>query len=133
MWFKSDTTPPVTTENTVAKIDVKTCLGNLQAFHDKPSFYAFEGSISSKPGADIGILPRDWEERLRRDAEGPDTRVSYTVMSYQTPIAWVVERRPDYVPVAVVIPDVLYSRTTSTAQRCCRLWLPFPRLHTGSL
>jgi hypothetical protein len=53
-----------------------------------------------------GQLPTEWAERYRADE--PNT--VYTVMSYRTPIAWVLTSGE------VVIPDVKYSRTTSGHQ-----------------
>jgi len=53
-----------------------------------------------------GQLPPVWAERYRAD----EPNVVYTVMSYRTPIAWVLTSGE------VVIPDVKYSRTTTGHQ-----------------
>lgn len=106
------------------KPEVPTRMENLKAFVDSHSLHAFEGQINSQPGADIGILPRDWEDRYRADANRADGRIVYTVMSYETPIAWVVLGEHG-IPLDVVIPKVFYSKMTSKAQACCRKYLPY--------
>jgi hypothetical protein len=44
-------------------------------------------------------------------------RIAYTVLSYATPIAWVLTDG------AVKVPDVRYSSTTSHHQHLCRAYL----------
>ncbi len=51
-------------------------------------------------------LPPKWRARYRADGDG----VTYTVLSYRTPIAWVLRSGE------VIIPDVKYSRTTTGHQ-----------------
>jgi hypothetical protein len=62
-----------------------------------------------------GRLPAEWRAKYRADILSPGVR--YTVVSYQTPIAWVLADG------AVVIPDVTYSLTTTRHQGQCRAWL----------
>ncbi|RJL24025.1 hypothetical protein [Bailinhaonella thermotolerans] len=57
------------------------------------------------PAATTGRLPRDLAEDYRAYAGD----IEYTVLSYRTPIAWVVRDR-------IVIPPVRYSVTTSRHQ-----------------
>jgi hypothetical protein len=52
-------------------------------------------------------LPPEWAEQYRRDGAH---RIIYTVLSYATPIAWVLENG------AIRIPDSKYSRTTTGHQ-----------------
>jgi hypothetical protein len=94
---------------------------------------AFETHTSSMTGVEHGVLPynhqlpQEWEARYRRDRE----RIRYVVLSYDTPIAWVLGSG------TVVVPREMegwakgqplkYSRTTSKHQRiaCAALGVPF--------
>src|SRR5690349_9198982 len=98
----------------MAKADIQYRLENLRAFHNTPSFHTFEGSLNG----DLGRLPREWQDRYRADANRPDGRIVYTVMSYQTPIAWVVLGEHG-IPLDLVIPAVVYSNTTCKYQTYC--------------
>ncbi|MFD5701321.1 hypothetical protein [Streptomyces lasiicapitis] len=51
-------------------------------------------------------LPPEWRERYQADGD----EIAYTVLSYQTPIAWVLRSG------VVAIPTVKYSRTTTGHQ-----------------
>ncbi|WP_282795221.1 hypothetical protein [Streptomyces sp. CC224B] len=51
-------------------------------------------------------LPARWREQYSAERE----QITYTVLSYRTPIAWVLRSGE------VVIPDVTYSRTTTGHQ-----------------
>ncbi|MFF9897747.1 hypothetical protein [Streptomyces longispororuber] len=51
-------------------------------------------------------LPLRWRERYSADRD----QITYTVLSYRTPIAWVLRSGE------IVVPDVKYSRTTSGHQ-----------------
>lgn len=59
-----------------------------------------------------GIMPKDWADTYR--AEGDN--IVFTVVSYDTPIAWVLADGTE------VKPPVKYSVTTSKQQG--RLWSP---------
>lgn len=61
----------------------------------------------------VGRCPREYRETY--DFHNP----VYTVCSYGTPIAWVVN---DHVG-TIVVPEVKYSTTTSRHQGLCRAWL----------
>jgi len=67
---------------------------------------AIEGKTSLS-----GRLPVEWLTRYR------NTEIAYTVISYQTPIAWVTSDGQIY------IPDESYSVTTSHHQGLCRVYL----------
>lgn len=54
-------------------------------------------------------------DTFKRDCDGPG--IAYTVMSYQTPIAWVTTDG------TVRIPDTRYSATTTGHQSLCRAYL----------
>jgi hypothetical protein len=101
-------------------IDYSYSLGNLRPFN-ATSLFAFAGQING----DLGRLPKEWQERYRADGEREDGRIVYTVTHHQTPIAWVVEDKHG-LPIAVVIPDHYYSRTTAGQQGRCRNYLPYP-------
>lgn len=106
------------------KPDFEACLANMQPF-TYTSVNAFPGQITIPAPQDIGILPRDWEDRYRADCDRKDARIAYIVLHHGTPLAWVLLDELD-LPVEVVIPDVWYSRTSSTWQNRCKKWLPFP-------
>jgi hypothetical protein len=108
--------------------DIEYALKNLKGFRNSSgSFRAFEGQING----DLGELPDEWVERYRTDASL--FTIAYTVMSYKTPIAWVLSDG-DGVVHEVVIPKVFYSQTTASRhQSPCRRYLPFQSKLTESL
>lgn len=62
-----------------------------------------------------GYLPDAyWEQYSTLASNG---MITYTVLSYNTPIAWVT------VSGTVVIPDVSYSATTTHHQSLCKVYL----------
>jgi hypothetical protein len=69
------------------------------------AMYAISGSMTGWYNGH-GQLPPEWAERYRADEQA----TVYTVISYRTPIAWVLESGE------VVIPDAKYSRTTTGHQ-----------------
>jgi hypothetical protein len=69
------------------------------------SFRGFPGS----PGT-LGWLPEPWRSEF-------PTRVSYSIMSWDTPMAWLTT--DGY----WVMPDVRYSQMTSVMQGTVRAWL----------
>lgn len=77
-------------------------LARREPFHTYGAFRAVDGY--SLPFGNW--LPSCWQERYRADGD----EITYTVLSYQTPIAWVLRSGE------VVIPDVKYSRTTTGHQ-----------------
>ncbi len=103
--------------------DVTRALQDLRPFQATPSFYAIRGQLNIPKGESIGMLPDEWADVYRALGSNPTVTILYTVMSYDTPIAWVVERDQAKV---VVIPDVKYSATTSGKQATCRHQLPYP-------
>lgn len=62
-----------------------------------------------------GYLPQEWREILRNHET--DGLVSYVVLSYSTPVAWVLTDG------TAVVPAVKYSVTTSKAQGSIRVGL----------
>lgn len=101
-------------------------LALCKGFHHAPSLWATEGSITGG----LGQLPAEWQARYRADAGPGKFFISYTVMSYETPIAWVVLDENGLAE-AVRIPRVDYSTTTARAQHSCRLHLPHAERHTS--
>ncbi|MCT9080480.1 hypothetical protein [Streptomyces fulvoviolaceus] len=77
-------------------------LARREPFHTYGAFRAVDGY--SLPFGNW--LPSCWQERYRADGD----EITYTVLSYGTPIAWVLRSGE------VVIPDVKYSRTTTDHQ-----------------
>lgn len=77
-------------------------LANRQPFVTYGAFHAACGEPASR-----GRLPDAWWDLIRGDHYG---RIRYTVYSYVTPIAWVLDDD------TVVIPPVRYSITTSGHQ-----------------
>lgn len=73
------------------------------------------GSLTGIDGASggTGRMPHDIAKEYERDRD----KITYTVMSYGTPIAWVLTDG------TVKIPDVGYSRTTTIQQGLCRTHL----------
>jgi hypothetical protein len=65
----------------------------------------FGGPCSPNYRPGVGILPEEWQERLRA------TSVDYVVYSYATPIAWHDAYTGEW-----IVPDVKYSTTTSKHQ-----------------
>jgi hypothetical protein len=90
-------------------VDVAYAIGNEEAFTTHGALSAVRGAVTY-----TGSLPGDWGgvyASFRRTNE-----IRYTVLSYETPIAWVTTSGDVY------LPSVKYSRTTSAHQgRCYRL------------
>lgn len=61
----------------------------------------------------LGRLPEEWCTLIRKQRD----EVFYAVMSYKTPIAWVLPERDHEDRDRVIIPDVEYSPTTLGHQR----------------
>lgn len=101
-------------------VDRESKLANRGNFADG-NFYAVEGLLTG----DLGWLKNHpkWEQRYRDDAARPDGKITYTVLYYQTPIAWVVENEYGN-PIAVVIPKIDHSNRTRRWQALCRRELP---------
>ncbi len=74
---------------------------------------AVQGAIAAHAG--LGQLPTEYVDSYRKAAG--DGEILYTVLSYQTPIAWVL------VGGEVIIPDTRYSVTTTHHQTLCRAYL----------
>lgn len=83
-------------------------LANRIPFRTNGSLRAVAGAVG-----ETGRLPLEWQDRYRADRDV----IVYTVVSYETPIAWVTEAG------AVEIPDAGYSLTTNRHQNMCRAWL----------
>ena len=64
-----------------------------------------------------GRLDAHWRWRYQDDQNAPG--IVYTVLSYDTPIAWI---RADG---KVGMPSVTYSSTTTRHQNLCRMWLGY--------
>lgn len=77
--------------------------------------FTTRGALSAvySPPAETGRLPAEWVKRYRAD----ESRLVYVVLSYATPIAWVLDDGQ------VIIPDCCYTLTTSRHQQLCRTWL----------
>lgn len=75
-------------------------LAERRAYTTGGAMYAIEGVTGT------GRLPRHWADEYQADMD----HITYTVVSYSTPIAWVLDNG------TVVIPDVKYSVTTSKHQ-----------------
>ncbi|MCF2531175.1 hypothetical protein [Yinghuangia soli] len=80
---------------------VRRALANRESFRTYGAFRAALGEPASR-----GRLPAEWWDVIR-DHRG---RIRYTVYSYVTPIAWVLDDD------TVVVPQVRYSITTSGHQ-----------------
>lgn len=70
--------------------------------------FSANGTLIGRKGADYstGRMPAEWAERYAADRE----RIVFTVLSYATPIAWVLNDGTE------VRPPVKYSVTTSKHQ-----------------
>ena len=77
-------------------------IGNHEEFNTGGSLCARR----SVRGIDSGRLPRDWAARFDSDRD----RIVYVVVSYITPIAWVLDDG------TVRIPNVKFSVTTTKHQ-----------------
>ena len=81
-------------------------LTRREPFNTYGAFRAIEGATGGY--ANTGRLPEPYDTAYRETAvEG---RITYTVLSYRTPIAWVLDDGQ------VIIPDVKYSITTTGHQ-----------------
>lgn len=81
-------------------------LMDREPFTTRGALSAIAGSNGTGYNAGTGKLPEPWATQYRDDS----ARITYTVMSYQTPIAWVLDDG------TVVKPPVTYSITTSGHQ-----------------
>ncbi|UGQ10531.1 hypothetical protein LO772_27350 [Yinghuangia sp. ASG 101] len=81
---------------------VRRALAGREPFRTYGAFRAAAGGPASR-----GRLPDEWWAKIR---DVPDGRIGYTVYSYVTPIAWVLDDG------TVVIPPVRYSLTTTGHQ-----------------
>ncbi|WP_436788880.1 hypothetical protein [Yinghuangia sp. YIM S10712] len=81
---------------------VRRALAGREPFRTYGAFRAAVGGPASR-----GRLPDEWWAKIR---DVPDGRIRYTVYSYVTPIAWVLDDG------TVVIPPVRYSLTTTGHQ-----------------
>lgn len=88
---------------------ISTALANRKPFRGN-SMRATQGTLNG-----TGKLPSE-QAALYAEAAGAG-RIVYTVISYRTPIAWVLSDGQR------VIPDVHYSTTTSRQQNLCRTYL----------
>lgn len=104
----------------MGEIDREYMLANRRSFATG-NLYAIEGLLTG----DLGWLKNhpEWERRYRADASRTDGKITYTVMFYQTPIAWVVEDEHG-LPIAAVIPRIDHSVRTRRWQALCRRELP---------
>ncbi len=89
------------------------------AFIDKRPISFKTNALSAISGSVFatGELPPPHREEYRKAAE--EGLITYTVLSYRTPIAWVLESGE------VVIPEVRYSVTTSGHQGIAATWLTY--------
>jgi hypothetical protein len=87
-------------------------LGHLLPFESHGAMRAVPYAPSS-----TGRLDPHWRWRYQDDQNAPG--IVYTVVSYQTPIAWV---RADG---RMVMPPVTYSATTTRHQNLCRTWMGY--------
>lgn len=71
-----------------------------------------EGLPAGTPSLGV-LLPPEWRERYAVDKD----HVTYVVVSWETPIAWVVQKDGQE---SVVIPDVQYGPSTSRHQNLAR-------------
>ncbi len=85
-------------------------LEGKKPFKTSGSFSAVEGAVES-----FGQLPKEFAEDYMIEVKNDD--VIYTVLSYKTPIAWVLRDG------TVTIPAVKYSQTTTQQQTMCRVYL----------
>lgn len=86
-------------------------LSNREPFK-RPGFAmrGVEGAVSS-----TGRMPEGSAGMYRANAD--ENMITYTVLSYATPIAWVTREG------TVIIPDASYSNTTTHHQGLCRVYL----------
>lgn len=113
----------------MVKIEDERALEALRPFNSG-NFYA----IASGLDGDLGWLKNHpaWEKRYRDTINDPGKKIVYTVMHYQTPIAWIV-KDSDGLPVEVVIPKIFHSRPTTRPQAACRRSLPYSNKHVMEL
>lgn len=107
----------------MAKIRNRDAVGRIAA---REAFESHTGNFRGVPWevGYLGSLPGAW----RRAYEATQASITYTVMSYRTPIAWYAEGR-------WVIPDVKYSQTTTRHQNLVReaisVWQTSPSRETA--
>lgn len=81
----------------------------------RPVAFDTNGNIRGvEGGGTLGDLPDEWS-RLYRSRR--DQHITFTVMSYSTPIAWHDDEH------GWIVPSVHYSQTTTVAQGRTRYWL----------
>lgn len=80
----------------------------MEPFQTWGNLSAVAGSVSN-----TGQMPDDWAQAYRAAHEAD--AIAYTVLSFETPIAWVTDRTD-----TVVVPGVKYSVTTSKHQNYAR-------------
>lgn len=85
------------------------CLERHQPF--KRSGFSMSAIVGST--GEIGRMPTDVAKLYAYDK----AQITFTVLSYATPIAWVLADG------TVKVPDVYYSRTTNQHQHLCRVHL----------
>lgn len=114
----------------MAQTDIKAAFKGFLPFIESPRLWAVAGPLHS-PFSDewLGKLPPEWRARYGADRQRTDARIVYTVVSYETPIAWVLLDGRNQ-PLGVVIPRVTYSSKTTEGQRLCKDHLPFPKYRT---
>lgn len=114
---------------TMSKSDENYALEGLNPFRGS-NFQALRSGLTG----DLGWLERypKWAERYRNALDDPELKIAYTVMYYDTVIAWVVENTIG-LPVEVVIPKIFHSNRTGPRQGQCRRYLPFPDKHVTEL
>ena len=92
-----------------ARDHTRTALTDRQPF----SRSGFSMSAVAGTAPSLGRLPEKVAAQYRAD----EPKIVYTVMSYRTPIAWVLDDG------TVTIPDVRYTPTTNSHQALCRYGL----------
>lgn len=97
---------PLIEENTVSKISTRDSSA-ISAMLATRSPFETHGALSGVSGvARTGWLPLDW----RRTYEARSNVIEYTILSYDTPIAWLDGEA------GWIVPDEKYSMTTSIHQ-----------------
>lgn len=89
----------------------------IEALSNREPFRRAGFSMSARDGSapTWGQLPEQY--RLQYRAQEESCLIAYTVMSYQTPILWVLTDG------TIICPDVRYSRTTTTHQGLARTYV----------
>ncbi len=89
----------------------------IDALKSRKAFFRSGFAMKGVDGASgtLGELPQQWREAYNLAAK--ENNLRYTVKSYDTPIAWVLNDG------TVIIPSVKYSVTTTNHQSLCRVYL----------